>query len=57
MCFVVTNYSLLYDDAQTLKQQLATGVSCNGKMEQSLIYANMNVLGYMDALYLKAAKS
>lgn len=52
-----SKYLLLYDEAQTLKQQLTTRVCCNGEMEQRLINANKNALGYMNALYSKTVKS
>lgn len=48
---------LLYDESQTLKQQLATGASCDAEMEQSSVNASKNVLRYMDALHSMAAKS
>lgn len=50
-------YLLLYDEADMLKQRLATGVYCNGEIEQRLIDARKKLLGYMDALFSMAVKS
>lgn len=47
----------LYDETQKLRQQFATGVSCDGVMEQRLIIASRDVLGYMNALHAKVVKS
>lgn len=52
-----SKYSLLYDEAQKLGLQLATDVSSTAEMKQRLINARKDVLGYMDALHLKAVMS
>lgn len=48
---------LPYDEARMLKQRLATGVSCDGEMEQYLINASKDVLGYMVALHANEVMS
>lgn len=50
-------YLLLYIDTFTVKQRLATNVSCNREPELRLINSSKDVLEYMDALYSKEVKS
>lgn len=57
MYVVKFKYSHVYDEVQTLKQRLATNVLYNGEMEQRLINASKDELGYMDPLHLKAVMS
>lgn len=54
--FAESKYLLLLDEAQSLKQRMATGVSCDAEMEKRLVTTDKNVLGYMDVLHSKAAK-
>lgn len=51
------NYLRSYNESQTLKRRLATRVSCNGKMEQQLIIASMDVLGNLYVLFSKTVRS
>lgn len=46
-----------YDETEKLKQQLTVGVSCDETMVQRLINASNNILGYTDAVHLRAEKS
>lgn len=52
-----SKYSISYDEAQPLKQRLATGVSYDGEEVQCLNNASKDVLEYTDALHAKVVKS
>lgn len=41
-----SKFSLLYGEALTLKQRMATCVTYNGKMEHLLVNSRKDVLGY-----------
>lgn len=50
-------YWISCNESLTLKQELAMGISCGAEIEQLLMNGSKVVLGYMDALHLKAVKS
>lgn len=57
LCVVESKYLLIYDEMETLKQQLAMSVSCNGETKWRLSNVIQDVLGYLIALHSKAVKS
>lgn len=52
-----SEYSLPYELTQMLKQRLATGVTCDKTIEQSLSNARKDVMRYVNALHSIAVKS
>lgn len=55
--FAESKYWLLYSKNQTLMQQLAINVSCDGELKQCSVNASKDMFGYMDVLHSRMGKS